>query len=218
MRIIPVSKLNEEEILSEIKEHLLKDGIIVYPTDTFYGLGCNFFSLPAQQKIDSIKGRSDAPYSIAISDDNMINDLTSQSNSLFELFLNFHSPGKMTFLMEANKKIDKKLLKGSLLIGIRIPDHPPVKKLIDFLGFPIVSTSVNFSGNAPINSNDKILSFINNSAYSSETIIVNGGDLDYSKGSTIIDISDEIPSIVREGDDPGKVQKFIVDVQKQNLL
>ena len=217
MRIIPVSKLNEEEIRSEIKEHLLKDGIIVYPTDTFYGLGCNFYSLPAQEKIDLIKGRSDSPYSIAISDAKMINDLTSQSLALFELFLNFHSPGKMTFLMKANKKIDCKLLKSSVLIGIRIPDHQPVKKFIDFLKFPIVSTSVNLSGNPPLNSDDKIADFIKNSGFSSETIIISEGELDNSKGSTIIDLSDEIPRIVREGDDLVRVQKFIVDVQKKNL-
>lgn len=218
MRIIPVSKLNKEEIRSEIKGHLLKDGIIVYPTDTFYGLGCNFYSLPAQQKIDSIKGRSDSPYSIAISDKKMINEITSQSNSLFELFLNSYSPGKMTFLMKANKNIDKKLLKGSLLIGIRIPDHQPVKKFIDFLGFPIISTSVNLSGENPLNSKKKIVSFIKNSGFSSEIIIINEGDLDTSSGSTIIDISDETPNIVREGDDLKKAQKFIIDVQKNNLF
>ncbi len=214
MRIIPVSKLNRKENLSALKEHLLKDGIIVYPTDTFYGLGCNFYSLPAQKKIDLIKGRSDSPYSIAISDTKMINDLTSQSLSLFELFLNFHSPGKMTFLMKANKKIDRKLLKDSLLIGIRIPDHKPVRKFIDFLKFPIVSTSVNLSGKPPLNSDDKIADFIKNSGFSSETIVISEGELGNSKGSTIIDLSDESPRIVREGDDLERVQKFIADVQK----
>ena len=217
MRIIPVSKLNKKEILSALKEHLLNDGIIVYPTDTFYGLGCNFYSLPAQKKIDLIKGRSDSPYSIAISDTKMINELTSQSLSLFELFLNYHSPRKMTFLMKANKELDKKLLKGSMLIGIRIPDHLPVRKFIDFLGFPIISTSVNASGNPPLNSDDKIANFIKDSGFSSETIIISEGELDDSKGSTIIDLSDEIPAILREGDDLERVQRFIVDVQKKNL-
>ena len=148
----------------------------------------------------------------------MLNDLTSQPLSLFELFVNFHSPAKMTFLMKANNKIDKKLLKGSKLIGIRIPDHQPVKKLINFLEFPIVSTSVNVSGQSPLNSADKIEIFIKNSGFSSETILISEGELFNSKGSTIIDLSNEIPCIVREGDDPERAQNFIIDIQKKNLL
>ncbi len=217
MRIIPVSKLNDSKVLSDIKEHLSNDGIIVYPTDTFYGLGCNFFSLSAHEKLDSIKGRSNAPYSVAISGIQMINNLTSQSLSLFNSFISLLSPGKMTFLMKADEEIDKALLKDSKLIGIRIPDFQPVKDLIDFLKFPIISTSVNSSGTSPLNSDKSIEIFIENSGFSSETIIISEGKLHNSKGSTIIDLSKQIPYIVREGDDLDRVKKFIADFQKKTL-
>ena len=63
-----------------------------------------------------------------------------------------------------------------------------------------------------------IAKFIENSGFSSETIIISEGELNHSKGSTIIDLSRKIPEIVRDGDDPGRVQKFIADCKNKNLL
>lgn len=217
MTIIPVSDIDSADVLSVVYKHLKNDGLIIYPTDTLYGIGCDFYSNSARDKIDKFKGRSATPYSVIVSGRKMIRDLTDQSLSLFELFTNYHSSEKMTFLFKLNKKINNEVVKGSDLIGIRLPGKSLLRKMVELLGFPIVSTSVNISGTPPVNHSERIVQMIRSSQFSSEIIFIDAGDLPESKGSTILDISGNKPVIVREGDDPEPVKNFIRDYQKKIL-
>jgi len=210
LRVIPVSELINEEILSEIKAHLSNDGLLIYPTDTLYGMGCNFYSLAAQHKIDRIKERKDSPYSIAISNRKNLPDLISGSSDLFNHFSDRETCAKLTFLFKVNKNIDKKLVKGSDFIGVRIPDHKLIKILLDYLTFPLVSTSVNLTGMSPLDSPDDIEKMIRNSGLSDETIFINEGKLPSSSGSTIIDITGENIKIIRKGDNISKVEEYLI--------
>ncbi len=211
MEKIPVAELNSEVFLDKIKDHLENDGIIIYPTDTLYGIGCNFYSINAQENIDIIKGRKNSPYSVAISNIDHINKLISGSSSFFNAFAREESLAKTTFIFKLNKNIDNRLVKGSNFIGIRIPDHQLIKKLIEHLGFPIISTSVNISGLPSLSSQDEIEKLIKDSGFSDQVFFIDEGELPYSNGSTIIDVSGKKATIVRKGDDHLRISNFIKD-------
>jgi L-threonylcarbamoyladenylate synthase len=134
-----------------IRAVIQKHGIIIYPTDTLYGLGGNFFSSNVMEKIDGIKGRKDMPYSAAVSGIKMLKKLVETIPAIFYDLHKKLLPGKFTFLFKASSSINKALLKNSDKIGIRIPNVPDILKLIEILDVPLVSTSVNPSGEPPLN-------------------------------------------------------------------
>lgn len=209
MRVIPVSDLKNRVILREIRDHLLADGLIIYPTDTLYGIGCNFYSLEAQKKIDIFKGRKDLPYSVAVADTDCLKNLTSGSLDSLAPFKTSGSFSGLTFLFKINTNIERKYVKGSSLIGIRIFEEGALKELLEFTGLPIITTSVNISGESPANSPSLIKAVADKSGFSNEIYFVDNGTLPESKGSTIIDLSGDSMKIVREGDNLSKIEKII---------
>jgi len=209
LKVIQVSDLDSEKTLSEIKEHLLSDGLIIYPTDTLYGIGCNFYSIPAQNKIDRIKGRTDTPYSVAVADREALKQLISGDSSILDSFRGKNSFSKLTLIFRLHESIDNKLVRGSGRIGVRLPDHEPVRRLLAFLQFPLVSTSVNRRGKQPLNSPGEIEQMISGSGYAGDTILINDGDLPVSRGSTIIDLTGEQIKLIREGDGFQKIVKLL---------
>ncbi|MEN8154156.1 MAG: Sua5/YciO/YrdC/YwlC family protein [Acidobacteriota bacterium] len=209
MKVIPVSDLNNRETLNEIRSHLESDGLLIYPTDTLYGIGCNFYSLKSQSMIDTVKGRKDVPYSVAIHDKRELKDLTSGSLKLLDPFSAAGSFSKMTFLFKLNENIDRKYVKNSNLIGIRIFNEGPMKALLEITGTPLITTSVNISGKPPVNSPESIKDFADSSGLSDEIYFIDNGILPDSKGSTIIDLSGELIKIVREGDNISTVMEVI---------
>jgi len=210
LKIIPVSDLKNRNILQEIISHLKSDGLLIYPTDTLYGIGCNFYSLNSQNKIDTLKGRKDIPYSVAIK------YLTSGSMKLFNLFSSSGSFSKLTFLFKLNEKIDKKFVKNSNLIGIRLIEEGPLKDLLEIFSSPLITTSVNRTGEPPSDSLESIRDFAENSEYSDEIIIIESGSLPKSMGSTIIDVSGDVIKIIREGDNVSTIIETIRRNKKQS--
>ncbi len=209
MKVIPVSDIKNRVTLDKIISHLSSDGLIIYPTDTLYGIGCNFYSLEAQNKIDILKGRKDIPYSVAVPGPEYLKELTSGSLKLFELFSRSGSLSMMTFLFKLNKNIDKKYVKNRLLIGVRILNEYPVKELLELSGNPLITTSVNRSGETPANTPESIRKFAEHSRYSEEIIFIDKGSLPDSKGSTIVDLSNSVIKIVREGDNISNVMEIV---------
>jgi tRNA threonylcarbamoyl adenosine modification protein (Sua5/YciO/YrdC/YwlC family) len=151
MIIIPFSDVFAAGNFKNICDCLHHDGMIAYPTDTLYGLGGNFFSLALIEKIDRLKKRHDMPYSVAVGNLPMLESLTSEIPAIFYSSLLKLLPGKFTFLFTASPAIDIRLLKQSDKIGIRLPGLPPLLQLIEKTGLPLVSTSVNRSGQPPLN-------------------------------------------------------------------
>lgn len=202
MKIIKYSDILENKNIDYIKKVLEKDNILIYPTDTLYGIGGNFFSLSALEKINKIKGRTDTPYSVVISDISMLNDLVEEIPDIFyDIYKNL-LPGKFTFLFNASKSLSKSFLKNNEKIGIRIPDIPNILKLIKILNFPLISTSVNRSGEKPLKNPEKIMKeFPILQTASFDSILIDYGIMSESKGSTIIDISESPIKYIRKGDD-----------------
>ena len=196
MIIIPWNKIMTAANLDKVRDCILADGVVAYPTDTLYGLGGNFFSLALIQKIDRLKNRRDLPYSVAVSTLAMLESLTVNIPEIFHLRLRELLPGKFTFLFAASPAIDTRLLKNNAKIGIRLPGLAPLLQLIEKIGLPLVSTSANRSGQPPLNDPAQIAS-----EFPDIDLLIDGGVLPLSKGSTVVDLGESRPRLVRAGDD-----------------
>jgi len=200
MIIIPWNEIMTPASLDKIRCCVLADGVLAYPTDTLYGLGGNFFSLALMAKVDRMKDRRDMPYSVAVANLLMLESLAVGIPAIFYSGLWDLLPGKFTFLFAASPAIDPLLLKNSGKIGIRLPGLTPLLRLIEKIGLPLVSTSVNRSGRPPLNDPALIAG-----EFPEIDLLIDGGVLPLSQGSTVVDLGVVPPRLVRAGDD---LEKF----------
>jgi len=205
MEIINFENILDRENKLRIKHILAGNGIIIYPTDTLYGMGGNFFSLNVIKKIDGLKQRDDMPYSAAVAGLEMIKQLTDELPPYFEKLAKKILPGKFTVLLKAAKSINKILLKNRDKIGIRIPGMPPLIELLQYLNMPLISTSVNRSGSPPLRHPETI-----KSEFPEIDLFIDAGVLPESKGSTILDFTESPVKVVRQGDDYDQISSTIL--------
>jgi L-threonylcarbamoyladenylate synthase len=165
--------------LKKASDILKKNGIVIYPTETVYGIGANIFSNIALEKVFQIKKRDkDKPVSVAVSDFSMMEDLVyigGKEKRFIDMFL----PGPVTVVLKKKEKVPDILTSGSELVGIRFPAHENTIKLIQLAGVPITSTSANISGEAP----PKSVAQIKIAA----DYILDGGDCS-GEPSTVVDL------------------------------
>lgn len=180
----------------------LKDGgVIVYPTDTVYGLGCDITSKHAVERIIRIKGRDPKkPMSFVCSDLTHIARYAKVSNVAYRLLKRF-LPGPYTFILEANREVPKLLLTKQRTVGIRIPDSPTCLMLVKELGNPLLSTSANLTGAEPIGDPEEIMHTLGPLT----DIVLDAGILDRTP-STVISLVDDRIEVLREG--AGAVEFF----------
>ncbi len=166
--------------------------IIIYPTDTIYGLGCNPFEANAVRRIYEIKRRGEnMPFILLANTRSMVETLASVSGAARELMRRFW-PGPLTMIFPVRTPIP---LVAEKTIALRIPRSRLCLQLIAGVGVPLVSTSANLSG-------DKVIaepSLLAESMRSSVDLILDAGRLDQSKPSTIVDVSGSPARIIREG-------------------
>lgn len=202
MKIIRYKDILLNENIEIIKNTIANHGIIIYPTDTLYGMGGNFFSLQTAAKIDELKNRHDMPYSVIVPGPDMLSDLVDNVPEVFRDIYERVIPGKFTFLFKVSKTIDPALVKGSDKVGIRIPGVPDILKLVEILKVPLISTSVNRSGSPPLNDPAAIVKlFTAEEKERAPSLLLDAGPLPDSRGSTILDITRTPIKTVRKGDD-----------------
>lgn len=176
---------------------LENDGVIIYPTDSVYAMGCSMKSKKAFERILRIKGirEKDANFSLVCSDFSHLADFAKVDNSTFKL-LKKNLPGPFTFILPASGKVPDKVLGKKKTIGIRIPDNSIPIEIVKQLGFPLFSTS--------LKSDDKILEYITDPELIYEKyenlvdIVVDGGYCG-NVPTTIVDCTGDEVEVVREG-------------------
>jgi tRNA threonylcarbamoyl adenosine modification protein (Sua5/YciO/YrdC/YwlC family) len=188
---------NPREI-RKIVDVLLDGGIIIYPTDTVYGLGCDITNNKAVEKVARFKGINieKANFSFICSDLSHISDYTKPiTNSVFKL-MKKNLPGPFTFILEANNNVPRYFKGKKKTVGIRVPDNNIIREIVAELGNPILSTS--------IRDEDEILEYTTDPELIYEKyqdladIVIDGG---YGEliPSTVIDCTKDEIEIVREG-------------------
>jgi tRNA threonylcarbamoyl adenosine modification protein (Sua5/YciO/YrdC/YwlC family) len=182
--------------IKTVIECLQDGGTIIYPTDTIYGLGCNIYNHKAIEKICSIKGikPEKAQLSFVCSDLSHLSDFTKSISTPIYRLLKEHLPGAYTFILPASKLVPKILQSKKNTIGLRIPNNVIALEIVKELGHPILSASL--PGNEVEEYTDPEVMYDNFGKL--VDIIIDGGNGGI-KPSTIIDLTDENPVLVRQG-------------------
>lgn len=215
-RIIKVSpEVIAIDKIEEIARVLREDGIIVYPTETFYGLGANGFSATAIKKVYYLKKREPRkPISVVISDLAMLRQIVSGDSSSFQHLISVLWPGPMTIILKASSAVPDELLGQKGTIGVRLTAHPWVRALVHQARFPITATSANISGETPISDPEKA----RESFEGAVDLVVDGGKTEGHLPSTVVDLSGAKPRLIREGAIPfSRLKKHLPSLSNSSL-
>lgn len=188
--------LNLREIDRAV-EVLRRGGIIIYPTDTVYGIGCDITQPKAVERIIRIKGikPKEAHFSFICSAISQVSEFARITTPNYRL-MKKNTPGPFTFILPGHHKVPNYFLSKRKTVGIRIPDNPIPLELVSRLGNPILTTS--------LKDNDRIIEYTTNpdriweSHHDQVDLIINGGS-GHNIPSTVIGLTEEEPVIIREG-------------------
>jgi tRNA threonylcarbamoyl adenosine modification protein (Sua5/YciO/YrdC/YwlC family) len=185
----------EPRKIKKVVEVLANGGIIAYPTDTYYGIGCDLFNKASIEKIYQLKRRStNQPFSFICNDLKNISEYAQVTNYAYKTMKRL-LPGPYTFVLEGSRLVPKIMLTKRQTVGIRVPDNPICLSIVESLEHPIISTSAtdpetNTILFTPREIQDKIGHAID--------LIVDGGIV-HGNPSSIISLIDDTPEILREG-------------------
>ena len=186
----------QERLIKQVVDCLKSGGIIVYPTDTIYGLGCDIFQPKAIERICQLKNISPAKaqFSFICRDLSHLSDYTKSIDTPLYRTLKAHLPGPFTFIMPASKKIPKLLETKRATVGIRVPKNNICSDLLAELDHPIISTSL--PGENVEEYTDPEIIF---ERFGDKVDFVIDGGIGGMIPSTIVDCSSGICEVMREG-------------------
>jgi tRNA threonylcarbamoyl adenosine modification protein (Sua5/YciO/YrdC/YwlC family) len=188
----------DEDTLSLATECLESGGVLIYPTDTIYAMGCSLKNPQAIERMARIKGiRIDkAVFSLIFHDFAEIADYTRPMNTAIYKLMKRCLPGPFTFILNANSSISRLMNTRRKTVGVRIPDNQIILKLVESIGCPIVSTS--------LHDEDEIVKFPTDpyeifNHYEDKVDMVIDGGYGHNEESTVIDCTSEEPQLIRQG-------------------
>ena len=185
----------QQRLINRVCTVLEEGGVIVYPTDTFYGIGCNLFNKKGIQLIYRLKNRPlKKPFSFLCDSLKELSLYALVSNCAYKTMKRL-LPGPYTFILEGTRMVPKIMLTRRKTVGIRVPDNTICLAILRTFGRPIISTSAVFDD--PQSIKEAYGSFLD--------VIIDGGVL-YQSPSSVVSLIDDIPEIVREG--KGDVSSF----------
>ncbi len=195
-----------EKVIQQVVDVLKKGGVIIYPTDTVYGLGCDITNQRAIERICKIRGikPEKANFSFICYDLSHISDYTKPINNETYRILKKALPGPFTFIFNASKNVPKLLSSNKKTVGIRVPDNTIARCIVKMLENPIMSTS--------IHDDDEIIEYSTDPELIHEKyedlvdLVIDGGFGD-NQPSTVVDCSEGEFEIVRQG--KGKLELFL---------
>lgn len=187
----------DQSLIRDIVELLERGGVIIYPTDTVYGLGCDITKARAVERVAKIKGikPENANFAFICSDLSHLADYAKVDNNTFKL-MKYYLPGPYTFILNASGNVPKILKQKKKTVGIRIPDNNIILEIVRQLGHPILTTS--------LREEDEILEYFTDPEMIYEDykdlvdMVIDGG---YGGliPSTILDCTGDEPELIRSG-------------------
>lgn len=188
----------EPRKIKQVVECLQDGGLVIYPTDTVYGLGCDIYNQKAIEKLCRLKGikPEKMSFSFICNDLSHISEYTLNLDTPTYKLMKRALPGPYTFILKANNSIPKLFKNNKRTVGIRIPDHAIPRAIVQELGHPIITTSIHHE--------DEVLDYITEAYLIEERfgklvdIIIDGGTGGIEP-STIVDCTGDEPVVLREG-------------------
>jgi tRNA threonylcarbamoyl adenosine modification protein (Sua5/YciO/YrdC/YwlC family) len=184
----------QARLIAKVVDILEKGGVIAYPTDTTYGIGCSIMNKRGIERIYSIKQREKKkPFSFICSDLSDIARYAKVSNFQYKAMKRL-LPGAYTFVLNATNTVPDLLVTKQKTVGIRIPDNRICLAIVQGLGHPIITTSANLSGEEPIGDP----SIVDRQMGKQLDLVVDGGILSAAV-SSVVSLIDDIPLVLRKG-------------------
>lgn len=184
----------QQRLVRQVVDVLENGGVIAYPTDTTYGIGCSIFSRKGVERIYQIKQREKKkPFSFICASQADISKYAQVSNYAFKLMKRL-LPGAYTFVLDATKIVPDLLTTKQKTVGVRMPDNAICAAIVEMLGHPIVTTSANLSGEEPIGDPREVFRLMGKQL----DVVVDGGMLSADVSSVVSLLSDR-PVVLRSG-------------------
>lgn len=185
-----------DESLKEAGKILSSGGLVAFPTETVYGLGANAFCTEAVKNIFKAKGRpSDNPLIVHVSDKAMIDELVLDKTNCAKILIEKFMPGPITLIMKKSDKIDDVVSAGLKTVAIRFPENNVAVKLIEYAKVPVAAPSANLSGKPSPTEARHVIEDMRGRI----ECIIDGGACFAGVESTVVDVTEEIPVILRPG-------------------
>jgi tRNA threonylcarbamoyl adenosine modification protein (Sua5/YciO/YrdC/YwlC family) len=181
-------------LIQRAVDTLMTGGIVVYPTDTHYGIGCDILNKKAIERIYQLKQRNKSkPFSFICSGLKNISDYAKVSNYAYKTMRRL-LPGPYTFILEGSKLVPKIMLTQRKTAGIRVPDHKICLALVEGLGNPIITTSATLPDGSILNDASLIHDIFKN-----RLDLVIDGDMVSGNPSSVISLINDTPLVIRKG-------------------
>ena len=183
--------------IKTVVECLLDGGVIIYPTDTIYGIGCNIFNSDAIARIARIKhiDMKKAQFSFICADLSHLSDYAKSVDTPIFRLLKAALPGPYTFILDASKQVPKQLKAKKDTVGIRVPDNRICNEIVKALGHPLMSASLPMDGDVEYYTDPELMY----EAFGNQVDIVIDGGIGHILASTVIDCTSGSPELVRAG-------------------
>jgi len=196
LKIYPESP-SQRHIL-RVVETFEKGGVVIFPTDTIYGMGCSIKHIKTIDRIARLKGgkKKNTNYSVIVNNLSMLSEFTRPINNHIFRMMKKNLPGPFTFILEANNNVPKLFQSKKKTIGIRMPDNPIITTIVEELGYPVITTS--------IRDEDAVVEYTTDPELIYEKyenlvdLVIDGGYGDHSP-STVVDCTSGSPEIIRQG-------------------
>ena len=195
MKVVKISRKSINTAIQTLKN----GGLIIYPTETCYGIGADATNPKAVKKVYDFKGQRRKPILVAVSDKKMAQDYVELNQAAESLYKNF-LPGPVAVVSKSKGKLTKILEGGTGNLGIRIPAFPIILSLIQRFGKPITSTSANTSGKKTPYSLEDIKKYTSDKKLKLVDLFLDAGRLPQHPPSTVVDTTLNEPAILRQGE------------------
>lgn len=203
-KILEINETHPQaRLINQAVEVLQRGGVIAYPTDTMYGIGCDIFNQKAVKRIHQIKRRpKDKPFSFMCDSLTDISQYGHVGNTAYRL-MRKNLPGPYTFVLAGTKLVPKIMLTRQKTVGVRVPNHPICLALIAALGNPLLNTSANME-----DSEEPVCDSMDVERLFGKLVdlIIDGGSI-VPAPSTVVSLLAEQPEILREG--KGDIHAFV---------
>jgi len=197
-RPLPIIRVEPQERRAPRRalEVLRRGGVIVYPTDTVYGVGCRIDDEAAVRRIFALKGRGlDDPLPVLLADPGQLDEYGTAISAAARRLAALYWPGPLTIVVRRSPRIPALVAGGGETVGLRVPGHPVPRALVRELGVPIIGTSANTHGTpSPVTVQGAVFDLGDR-----VDLVIDGGRAPLGLPSTVVDATVDPPRLVREG-------------------
>jgi len=204
----------DPEVLKRAGDAIRRGGLVGFPTETVYGLAADAFNKDAVKRVFEVKGRpADNPLPVQVASQDEVIRLVAEIPEVAERLMKAFFPGPLTLVLKASGAVSEIVTAGTGKVGIRMPDHPVALGLIRSAGTPIVAPSANMSGEPPPTTSQEVLAYLDGKI----EILLDAGPTKLRLASTVVDVTETPPRILREGSITREVLRAIFVKQGEDM-